>query len=561
MAQIHVNQIKASLTTTFQPLLDLSDVAGHDAEALGQMLLTRAQAAFVLAKCAMIEPSIAATKVTDGTSDNGIDAIFFSESEKVLFIVQSKWHSSGHGSIARGDIQKFLKGATDILAARWDRFNERIQSQKDELQKALEDSHLRIRMLVTHTGVEQFSTEVESDITDFLKEHNNPVEIVSFEVFSQGELHRAVQQGLAEQPISSTLTLYEWGTVRVPSLSYYGQVAASDIAQLFIDNNTRLFAPNIRSFLGATSVNDAIYRTLIENPELFWSFNNGITLLCHDARKKPLGGDTRDAGTFDCHGVHIANGAQTVGAIARAFKEAPTEVCKARVHIRIITLKDTQSDFETLVTRNTNTQNRVDRRDFVSLDPEQSRLRTELELEGVTYVYKSGEHSETTPDTFDLEDATLSLVSQQDELGLAVQAKREIGKLWEDISKAPYKSLFNPGTNSIWLWRGVQAIRKIDGHLQELKKNSEGRSRLVAIHGNRFIQHVVFNMMIKDIQTLDKTLEPEKCKLLLSLTDEAFNATCKIVENYYSDQYPASLFKNLSKCIDLRRRVQGIIDR
>lgn len=62
-------------------------------------------------------------------------------------------------------------------------------------------------------------------------------------------------------------------------------------------------------------------------------------------------------------------------------------------------------------------------------------------------MYKSGEASPTTSTGFDLVEATVARACIQTDVTLAVQAKREIGKLWDDIEKPPYKILFNPSVS------------------------------------------------------------------------------------------------------------------
>ena len=119
-----------------------------------------------------------------------------------------------------------------------------------------------------------------------------------------------------------------------------------------------------------------------------------------------------------------------------------------KVHIRIIkTDQDLQLSSD--ITKANNTQNRIEKRDFVSLDPNQKRIKEELELDKIDYIYKSGETANyTSEQNFDLTEATIALSAYQPNIQYIVQAKREISKLWEDIKKEPYTILFNKGTNS-----------------------------------------------------------------------------------------------------------------
>src|SRR5205823_13025349 len=93
------------------------------------------------------------------------------------------------------------------------------------------------------------------------------------------------------------VALYDWGQVREPYQGFYGQVAASDVAQWLSKHQNRLFAPNLRVFLGSTEVNTGMVETLTKSPENFWYFNNGITALSRKVAKKPIGGAHARPGT------------------------------------------------------------------------------------------------------------------------------------------------------------------------------------------------------------------------------------------------------------------------
>lgn len=89
-----------------------------------------------------------------------------------------------------------------------------------------------------------------------------------------------------------------------------------DLVDWYQKFNLNLFSPNIRSFLGQTEINQSIRTTIQEEPEKFWYYNNGITVLAHDINKKPLGGNSKESGIFECKGIKVVNGAQTVGSLA-----------------------------------------------------------------------------------------------------------------------------------------------------------------------------------------------------------------------------------------------------
>ena len=329
--------------------------------------------------------------------------------------------------------------------------------------------------------------------------------------------------------------------------SYYGQVAASDIVQWDF-HHPRLFAPNIRMFLGSTEVNQSLMDTLRNNPENFWYFNNGITALCSTIKKKRLGGEQRDAGVFECSDVTIVNGAQTVGAIATVGVNNPSILSRIMVQVRFISLENCPDHFSYDVTRATNTQNRIERRDFVALDEEQERIRTELQLDSITYIYKSGEKSPPQESGFDVNESTVALACSNQDISLAVQAKREIGKLWEDITRDPYKKLFNASLTGTYVWRMVQIQRRVDVALRKEHGGAENRDALFAVHGNRFIAHLIFRILASEgFYNPESDLKPglERAE---TLTAEVLPRVIKATNRLYPDSYLASLFKNLNKC-------------
>ena len=61
--------------------------------------------------------------------------------------------------------------------------------------------------------------------------------------------------------------------------------------------------------LGNTEVNKEIENTIQNQPDKFWYFNNGITLIANDVTKNLIGGSSRDSGYFNATNISIVNGA------------------------------------------------------------------------------------------------------------------------------------------------------------------------------------------------------------------------------------------------------------
>ncbi len=550
MSEIHVQQIKANLKKLFADKIDLSDCASASAEFKEATFNTRALAAFVPLHFARITVDDAAHCVIDGTGDNGIDAIKYDAADKNLTVVQAKWRDDGRGSIQTGDLHKLLAGFKDLINLRQEKFNAKYAPHHDQVRAAVEDANTQFTVVVVTTGQEEMSKEAKSIVSDFLKEMNDPTEIVTFTHMKQGDVHSVIASDIRGLPINVEVQLFEWGMTREPYVAYYGQVAASELAKWYKDHHARLFAPNLRLFLGATDANAAMIETITKDPAFFWYFNNGVTAVCDAIKKKPLGGSSRDSGSFECLNLRVVNGAQTIGSIATGDARDQKAVSHARVPAKFISLENCPPEMALAITRATNTQNKIELRDFAALDPEQGRLADELSIDQVTYSFKSGEAAPDRKSGFDLAEATVALACSNSDPNMAVQAKREISRLWEDITKAPYKALFNDSLSGRKLWRLVQIQRSIDDALKDIptREKLAGRDSMVPVHGNRLVAHLTFRFL--DLSALNQAefdISPLMSRAQIATTLASL-LVCQVVNTRYPDSYLASLFKNRSKC-------------
>ena len=153
---------------------------------------------------------------------------------------------------------------------------------------------------------------------------------------------------------------------------------------------------------------------------------------------------------------------------------------------------------------------------------------------------------------FDLVESTTSLACAHGKVNLVVQLKREIGKLWDDITKAPYKELFNHSISGMYVWRCVQVQRGIDETLEAISKDPAvlGRDYGVGVHGNRLIASMVFSELNPrrfnnpsfDFDNLIRGTE------VAEQTCWCFQQLKAHVEEHYGNAIIPTLFKNQTKC-------------
>lgn len=556
MSKLHVNHIRTAIEREFKDKIDISDLSGKPGEEISKAILTRGLAAYCLYVLAAADTDSAVKSIVDGYDDNGIDAILFDKNQKILWLVQSKWIDSGSGEPDTGEVKKFTSGILDLLDLKLDRFNSKINSKEPEITEALDDPSVRISIVIAYTA-QNFSEHNKRTIEDLLKELNDPSELARFYLFSLKDAHKALTGSIAGNPITVEIALSNWGPIDSPYKAFYGLINASDIAPWWTEHRARLFSDNIRNFIGLTEINESILETLNIEPENFWYFNNGITVLCKNINKKPLGGGDRTMGYFVCEGVSVVNGAQTVGCIGHAFEKTPDKLKDAKILIRLISLEDCPADFGVRITKATNTQNKIEKRDFVSLDPEQERLKTELLLEGKTYHFiRTDEKIAPDDNNYLLEESTIALACRNKDFSLSVQAKREIGKLWDDITKRPYTDIFNSAVTATELWRSIKVLRALNTKLKSKEKITQGRDRSFYIHANRFLPHLVFQRIPEDIiKDPNYDFETFLRDKLPGLVQELMDP-CKLkVEELYPTSLIHQIFRNFTKCKEIKASI------
>lgn len=555
MGVVQHRQISTKILSSYADHIDISDITSKLDSDIQNARLTRGLAAYTLSYVAGLDPATSCQKVTDGFNDNGIDAIHFDTTEKVLYFLQSKWNNKYTQSIDVGDTLKFIKGMKDLLNSRYQRFGAKIGSRRKEIDAAIGNAR-KVVAIICYSGSGAFSSECREAMDSFIDEVDETKEMVSYQIIQQSQLHEFLLQGAAGAAPSCQITLYEYGYLEEPVRAYYGQISATDLVELHKKFGHRLFAKNVRVFLGdSTEVNVGIQNTLAEHANLFWYMNNGITALASDIRRVLAGAGQRSVGRFDCSGLTVVNGAQTIGSLSVAAAKLPEGTAAARVPFRIISLDGAPDGFAALITRTNNTQNRMDARNFVALDPEQERLKAEFAIDQIQYEYRQGDIEVSSNSRLGLVEATVALACTQNNVDLAVQAKREIGKLWEDITKAPYKILFNSGRTSEEIWKRVAAFRRISNYIILAETVSAGKISNIATHGNRFLAHICYKHLVALGKNADLSSVTDDS--IHAVVSEAVNTLSEIIDEDYADNYVASLFKNLGKCRDLAQKFES----
>jgi AIPR protein len=551
--KIRLRQVEKVLVREYEALLELSDVNTASADQYGKVLRTRSLAAEAVRLSMGISREEAAGCVTDGTGDNGIDAVFVDLTRGRLCLVQSKWSSSGTGSIGVGEMGAFITGFKDLTDGTFSRFNSKFGKFKSDIELALE-SEIKFEMIVVTSGTAILSSDVQYLIDKLLAEVNDGEEMLSVVSWGLDELRsRIATESNSAQVDLLGVTIENYGQISEPYLAYYGLVDGLALKQWHDTYGDALFDKNIRKALGpGTIVNSSLISTVSKEPEKFWYYNNGVTILCENLKRRPKGASTRNFGEFDLKGASIVNGAQTVASISSALNGVEDDAPTPKVWVRVISLEGCPEGFAGNVTRATNTQNSVENRDFASLDDEQDRLRMDFRLSlDLTYSFKRGEKEPGRENGCTFTDAAIALACSQDDVSLAVIAKSATGRLW-DTQGRYYRQLFNSGTSAYTVWRSVQVMWNVDDILEEKRRGtSEGRPKSLIVQGNRMILWGVMKRL--DTSGIDDPDSewPNDWDEVRAEVDSVHASLQELVEKQFPGNYITSLFKNASRCRQL----------
>ncbi len=556
---INMRRVQARIQEMFQGKVDMADFPNDT----NKHFETRALAAFALIMKSGLEVTQASVQVTDGYHDMGIDAIFLDETQKKLFLVQSKWRADGVGSITQDEMSNFAQGVQRVLEEDLAGANDKIIAKSIDIDLALTQMGYQIHSIFIHTGNQKANDYVLRPISQLMRKTNDEIStILLFDEFNFRNIYSFLVNGQEQPGINlDDVILSNWGKVDAPFVSYYGTISAATVGEWYKNFGNALFAKNIRFYKGNTDVNEGMKKVLLQEPEKFYYYNNGIKLLCKSIKRKAKDSTTNATGLFALEGISLVNGAQTTGTIGSLFLDNPEQISKAIVMIQIIDLSSVDSETTTQITRLSNTQNRIENKDFAALDPEQDRLRTELTFTHYSYLYKSGDKITNLERQISFDEAIVALACLNADISYTVIAKGNVGALSEDITKMPYKALVNRSTNSYALLNSGIDMREVERCLQDKKEQvKSNRERLVCIHANRFILHFIlkdkgksenFNISVIDKDSIQNGV--------ISLVDVLVDQTTQFIDELFPESYPANIFKNSTKCKQLEEKFNTII--
>lgn len=153
---------------------------------------------------------------------------------------------------------------------------------------------------------------------------------------------------------------------------YLAIIPGKFLADLYDEYGPKLLERNVRAFLQLKgNVNKGLRASLIDEPDMFLAYNNGITVTAQSVEA-----DINSYGSVGIKKIkdlQIVNGGQTTVSLYRAKKDTTAEVDFSKVYVQMkLSVIQNESDMDEVVpniSKYSNTQNPVQTADFSSNDP------------------------------------------------------------------------------------------------------------------------------------------------------------------------------------------------
>lgn len=560
MKDLRVSRLSGKLQDFYKDKVDLSDVHRSDTT---HEFLTRSLAAYSMVMKTGLSYDESARHIVDGFDDIGIDLIYRDDISKKLYLVQAKFYNDAKGSITQGDALKFCSGVEKIINSDLDSANNKIKNKSSEIQIALDDTNYRISLVIIYTSDDGIADLSKSELDKFCNNINDPQNtLIEYEVINLKDIYSALSNNVSNEINLSDVEIDNWGWYLEDDKirGVYGVVSANLIGKWWSDYKVALLTKNIRNFKGTTDVNKGIQKTISESPENFIYFNNGIKIVTDKIQRKSSHSTKRDIGLFDIQNASVVNGAQTVGSIGEIYLSNPTSLESAYVFVQIISLDGRNSDFGKSITKLSNTQNRIESKDFVGLNNDfHKKLKEDFALDQIYYSYKAGDENSPFDKTCTIDEVAIAHGCYLDNEDISTIIKGRYGSIYDNLESFPYTQIFSNESTYLF-WNCILISRKFDENLKTRQRETNGLEKRILINGNRFLLHLFFQLLKKQSkyptisnQYLNESeIDNDFIKEFLIRTASTIKEI--IDHSDFSNSYPALIFKNLQKCKTIKQK-------
>jgi hypothetical protein len=225
------------------------------------------------------------------------------------------------------------------------------------------------------------SNRVLSDLVQNIEEKNINGTPFVYNIWDLSRLERMVLSGKGKEDMD--IDLYKQYQQTIPCLpahldnnkfeTYLAVIPGALLSSIYDQWGVRLLEQNVRCFLQSRgNVNKGIRKTIIENPEMFLSYNNGITATAEGVEVVQEHGQQV---ITSIKNLQIVNGGQTTASIFSANKKDKANLDAVFVQMKLSIIPPEQTaEVVPKISEYANSQNKVNAADFFANHPYHVRI-------------------------------------------------------------------------------------------------------------------------------------------------------------------------------------------
>ena len=343
--------------------------------------------------------------------DYGIDAVYIDEDNKKILLFNFKYRETFNKT--KGGKESPLLSSTKFLTTlKNNNFNKVTKFTKEkmlEINDKLKSDEIWYIILYLVSN-ENMSISQDSQLLNSLKENfGMDIETINLEDIVNYISERPEGISCSFLADSDSVLTYEENSLS-SSKSYLVKLSIATLIRMTANNdvlrnkhnlesfnelkdsklNINILYDNVRGYLGDSKFNKNIIKTLKENPNRFFMYNNGITMTAKDVNSVPINGNKKFL--FTLKDMQVVNGGQTLRSVYQFKNEDFNEekLADASILVRIFKTEN-NSDLTNDIAEYTNSQNTISASDLKSINNLQIKIENYLSQYKIDYVRKSGD--------------------------------------------------------------------------------------------------------------------------------------------------------------------------
>lgn len=204
---------------------------------------------------------------------------------------------------------------------------------------------------------------------------------VTYNIWDLTRFHRYETSGHAREKIIVNFQEDFGGSIPALAASSSGEhldsylvvISGHQLAEIYEKWGARLLESNVRSFLQARgAVNRGIRDTIKDEPAMFFSYNNGLSVTADSVEVEKTSDGLRIVSAAN---LQVVNGGQTTASLHAARKISPETLEQVHVQMKLTVVpSDTSEEVVPFISKYANSQNKVSAADFFSNHPFHMRM-------------------------------------------------------------------------------------------------------------------------------------------------------------------------------------------